>query len=136
MIYIAALVEPEKPRFVRTIINKGISDIPFASFAIQRCGQVIGCDENVSRLFAKNNLILIFPTGAEGDVHTIFNKYHVDEFTVGFMEYALKFKTRIIPTVVTGSEEAALTLAKIDTNSGASNICLSRRFSRGSACSG
>jgi 1-acyl-sn-glycerol-3-phosphate acyltransferase len=116
MIFVAALVEPEKPRFVRAIINKGISGIPFASYTLARSGQIIGCDENVRRIFSHNNLILVFPTGAEGDVHTIFNKYHVAGFTVGFMEYALKFKTPVIPTIVTGSEEAAMTIGKIDTN--------------------
>ncbi|HOO55941.1 MAG TPA: 1-acyl-sn-glycerol-3-phosphate acyltransferase [bacterium] len=116
MIFMAALLEPEKPRFVRTIINKSISTIPFASTLILRGGQVIGCDENVRQVFKNQNLIVVFPTGAEGDVHTIFNKYHLDRFTVGFMEYALKFNTPIIPTVVLGSEEAAMTLGKIDLN--------------------
>ncbi len=114
MLFIAALVEPEKPRFVRTIINKGISSIPYASAALSRSGQIIGCDENVRRLFSHNNLMLVFPTGAEGDVHTIFNKYFVDKFTVGFMQYALKYNTPIIPTIVTGAEEAAMTLGKLD----------------------
>ncbi|MFA6449727.1 MAG: 1-acyl-sn-glycerol-3-phosphate acyltransferase [bacterium] len=116
MIYIAGLVEKEKPRFIRTITNKGISSIPFASSALSRCGQIIGCDENMRRLFENNNLVLVFPTGAEGDVHTIFNKYHVSEFTLGFMEYALRYHAPIIPTIVTGSEEAAMTLGKIDLN--------------------
>lgn len=115
MIFISALVEPERPRFIRTIINRSIASIPFGSYAIARCGQIIGCDENVRRIFERENLIVVFPTGAEGDIHTIFNKYHVDKFTVGFMEYALKHRTPIIPTIVTGSEEAAMTLGKIDT---------------------
>jgi 1-acyl-sn-glycerol-3-phosphate acyltransferase len=113
-IFIAALVEPEKPRFTRTIINKAISSIPFASTAIIQGGQIVGCDDNMRRLFENQNLVVVFPTGAEGDVHTIFNKYQLDQFTVGFMEYALRYKTPIIPTCVTGSEESAMTLAKID----------------------
>lgn len=114
MIFTAALVEPEKPRFTRTIINKSISSIPFASTLILRGGQVIGCDENMRRLFENRNLVVIFPTGAEGDVHTIFNKYKMEQFTVGFMEYALRYGTPIVPTCVTGSEEAAMALGKID----------------------
>lgn len=118
MIVTAALVEPEKPRFVRVIINRSISTIPYFSTLMYRSGQIIGCDENVKRVFDNDNLILVFPTGAEGNVHTIFDKYRVDEFTIGFMEYALSFKTPIIPTCVTGSEEAALVLAGIDTKVG------------------
>lgn len=114
MIGSACLVEPEKPRLVRSIINKSIANIPFFSTTMNRVGQIIGCDENVRRIFSNGNLMLVFPTGAEGQVHSIFNKYHMDRFTVGFMEYALKYKTPIIPTCVTGSEEAAMTLAGID----------------------
>ena len=51
MILMACLVEPEKPRFVRTIINRAIASIPFGSVLILRGGQVIGCDENVQRVF-------------------------------------------------------------------------------------
>lgn len=115
-IVLAALVEPGQPRFVRTIVNRSIADIPFFSTLMYRTGQIIGCDENVRRIFENNNLVLVFPTGAEGDMNTIFNKYRVHDFAVGFMEYALKYKTPIIPTCVTGSEEAALTLAKINVN--------------------
>ncbi len=116
MIAMSALVEPERPRFVRTIINRTISSIPFGSTLLSRTGQVIGCDENVQRIFENKNLVLVFPTGAEGDVHTIFDKYKIENFTIGFMEYALRYSTPIIPACVTGSEEAAMTLGKIDVN--------------------
>ena len=118
MLGTATLVEPERPRFIRTIANRALSDIPFFSTWLSRAGQVIGCDENVRRIFENRNLMLVFPTGAEGDMNTIFNKYRLHEFTIGFMEYALRYRTPIIPTCVTGSEEAALTLAKLDVNMG------------------
>ena len=116
MIAMAAMLEAEKPRFIRSIINRAIADIPYFSTLMYRTGQVMGCDENVRRIFENGNLVLVFPTGAEGDMNTIFNKYRVHDFTIGFMEYALRFKTPVVPTCVTGSEEAALTLAKINTN--------------------
>lgn len=114
MIGTGILLEPEKPRLIRAIINRSISDIPFFSTLMYRTGQVIGCDENVRRVFENGNLVLVFPTGAEGKPHSIMNKYHLDKFTLGFMEYALKHRTPIIPTCVTGSEEAAMTLASVD----------------------
>lgn len=114
MLVTAGLVEPEQPRFIRTIVNKSISTIPYFSTLISRSGQIIGCDENVRRCFENKNLILIFPTGAEGEVHTIFDKYRIAEFPLGFMEYALSYNTLVIPTCVTGSEEAGMVLAGID----------------------
>jgi 1-acyl-sn-glycerol-3-phosphate acyltransferase len=116
MIWMAGLVALDKPRFIRTIVNKSIPGIPGGSVLVIRGGQIVGCDENVRKVFENQNLIVVFPTGAEGDVHTIFDKYKVDKFTVGFMEYALKYRTPIIPTCVTGSEEAAMTLGKLDLN--------------------
>ncbi len=114
MIGTGILIEMEKPRLIRAIVNRSISDIPFFSTLMYRTGQVIGCDENVRRVFENGNLVLVFPTGAEGRPHSIFNKYHLDKFTLGFMEYALRHRTPIIPTCVTGSEEAAMTLVGID----------------------
>ncbi|MEW5947431.1 MAG: 1-acyl-sn-glycerol-3-phosphate acyltransferase [bacterium] len=114
MIGVAALVEPEHPRFVRTIINKTISSIPFASTLMSRSGQVIGCDENVRLIFENKNLMLVFPTGAEGRVHSVItHRYRLDTFPVGFMEYALRYRTPIIPACVTGSEESAMALGSI-----------------------
>jgi len=114
MIVTSALVAPEKARYIRTIVNRGIAAMPFFSTLMYRTGQIIGCDENVKKTFENDNLILVFPTGAEGQVHTIFNKYHLDQFTIGFMEYALRYRTPIIPTCVIGSEEAAMTLGVLD----------------------
>lgn len=114
MLGTAGVVEGEKPRIGRAIVNKHISSIPYFSTWMSRAGQVIGCDENARRIFEEGKLMLVFPTGAEGDIHSIFNKYEVAEFPIGFMEYALRYRTPIIPTCVTGSEEAAMTLGKID----------------------
>lgn len=114
MLGVSGLVEGENPRIGRAITNKHISSIPYFSTWMSRVGQVIGCEDNVRRIFEEGKLMLVFPTGAEGDIHTIFNKYEVAEFPLGFMEYALRYRTLIIPTCVTGSEEAAMTLAKLD----------------------
>jgi 1-acyl-sn-glycerol-3-phosphate acyltransferase len=116
MIWTAGLVELKKPRFIRTIIHRALSGISGASILLMRCGQIAGCDENVRKIFENENLIVVFPTGAESDFHTIFNKYKVDAFPPGFMEYAIEHRAPIIPTCVTGSEESAMTLGKIDMN--------------------
>jgi len=114
MIGTAALVEPERPRLPRAIINKAISAIPYFSTLMARAGQVIGCEDNVRRVFEQGKLMLVFPTGAQGRVHSIFNKYRLDKFSVGFMEYALRYHTPIIPTCVTGSEESAMALGELN----------------------
>ncbi|MFH1539586.1 MAG: 1-acyl-sn-glycerol-3-phosphate acyltransferase [bacterium] len=114
MIGVSGVVEGENPRIGRAIVNKHISSIPYFSTWMSRAGQVIGCDENARRIFQEGKIMLVFPTGAEGDIHSIFNKYEVAEFPIGFMEYALRYRTPIIPTCVTGSEEAAMTLGKLD----------------------
>jgi len=114
MIWTAGLVELEKPRFIRTIIHRALSGIPGGSILLNRCGQIVGCDENVMKIFENENLIVVFPTGAESDFHTIFNKYKVDAFPPGFMEYAIEYRAPIIPACVTGSEESAMTIGKLD----------------------
>jgi len=73
MIWTAGLVELEKPRFIRTIVNKSIPGIPGGSVLVIRGGQIVGCDENVKKVFENQNLIVVFPTGLKA-TFTRFSK--------------------------------------------------------------
>jgi len=116
MIGVAAMVEPERPRLVRAIISRNFAQTPFFSALMSRIGQVTGSDDNVRRIFENRHLMLVFPTGSKEGPHSIFNRYRLDEFQVGFMEYALKYGTPVIPAAVVGSEEAAMMLGKLKLN--------------------
>lgn len=117
MIGTAALVELSPPRFIRAIISRNFSQTPFFSALMSRIGQVTGSDDNVRRVFENKNLMLVFPTGSKDGPHTIFHRYKLDSFQVGFMEYSLKYRTPIIPTSVIGSEEATMMFAKFNIGS-------------------
>lgn len=117
MIGTAALVELAKPRFIRAIISRNFNQTPFFSALMSRIGQVTGSDDNVRRIFENKNLMLVFPTGSKDGPHTIFHRYELDTFQVGFMEYSLRYKTPIIPTSVIGSEEATMMFAKLNISS-------------------
>jgi len=108
MIVLSVLVEPETPRYVRAIVNHSAAATPFGSVFMNRTGQVIGSEDNVRRLFESGNLILVFPTGAETWKSSVSQWYRVHDFKIGFMEYALRYGTPVVPACVTGSEESAL----------------------------
>lgn len=120
-ICMALFMEPENPRFVRAIGHTALAKSPFTSTIVSRSGQVIGTPENTDRLFAEDNLVLIFPEGI-GAVRPYSRRYRLSEFHVGFMEYAIEFDYPVIPTAVIGSEESTLVLANVKALSGFMNI--------------
>ncbi|MFH1539871.1 MAG: lysophospholipid acyltransferase family protein [bacterium] len=120
-ICMALFMEPEKPRFVRGVGHTALAKQPFMSKLVSRSGQVIGTPENTDRLFAEDNLVLIFPEGI-GAVRPYSRRYRLSEFHVGFMEYAIEFSYPVVPTAVIGSEESTLVLANVKALSGFMNI--------------
>ncbi|MEW5947469.1 MAG: lysophospholipid acyltransferase family protein [bacterium] len=107
----ALFFEPQKPRLVRAVGHYLLAKSPFMSIVFSRTGQVIGSNENADRLFAGDNLVLIFPEGAEA-IRPYFSpsRYRLTDFNVGFMEYAIRYGYPVVPTAVIGSEESVMIL--------------------------
>ena len=108
----AFFLEPDPPRFMRTVTHYMLADMPFVSTMVYRTGQAIGAPDNVHRLFQDDNLILLFPEGA-GAFRLYKNRYRLNHFNIGFMEMAIRYGYPIIPTAVIGSEESTMILAEV-----------------------
>lgn len=106
------LVEPEQPRLVRAVMHYTVAQAPFMSVFAGRAGQVIGSPPNVDRLFQGDNLILLFPEGADA-VRPYTKRYRLAGFKHGFMEYAIAYGYPIVPTAIIGSEESIMLLGEI-----------------------
>ncbi|MFC1474430.1 1-acyl-sn-glycerol-3-phosphate acyltransferase [bacterium] len=113
---------PEKPRMIRTIVHHFLALNPFLSTLVYRSGQVIGSSGNADRLFQGDNLVMIFPEGANAIRPYLSRRYRLNRFSPGFMEYAVKYDYPIIPTAVIGSEESTLVLTEIESMKGFMNI--------------
>lgn len=110
----ALLLEPERPRFVRSMVEKWTATLPFIAELFPRCGQIVGVPENCIRLLAMEEAVLVFPEGARGISKTFDQRYKLTEFGLGFMRMALAAKAPIVPVSVIGAEEQYVSIANLE----------------------
>lgn len=105
MIGSACLFSREVPRMARSMVERWVPTIPFFSYILARCGQVVGTRENCRLLLRREGCILVFPEGAKGVSKTFDEAYQLETFGLGFMRLALQTDTPIVPVGVVGGEE-------------------------------
>jgi 1-acyl-sn-glycerol-3-phosphate acyltransferase len=108
----AFFLDAEPPRMIRAIVHYILAELPFLNMLVSRAGQIIGCPDNVRRVFSDDNIILLFPEGA-GAFRLYKDRYKLNEFQIGFMEMAIRYDYPIIPTAIIGSEESTMILREV-----------------------
>jgi 1-acyl-sn-glycerol-3-phosphate acyltransferase len=103
----AVFFEAEPPRMVRSMVERFVPTVPFASYLLNRWGQITGTPENCRRLLESEEAILVFPEGARGISKPFSRRYQLQEFGLGFLRLALETGTPIVPVAVVGAEEQA-----------------------------
>jgi 1-acyl-sn-glycerol-3-phosphate acyltransferase len=101
----ALLLDAKRPRFVRSMVERFISTLPFFSVWFPRVGQVLGAQDNARRLLEADEALLVFPEGAKGISKSFDQRYKLAPFGPGFMRLALETKSPIVPVAVIGAEE-------------------------------
>jgi 1-acyl-sn-glycerol-3-phosphate acyltransferase len=79
----------------------------------QKIGFVEATLENGISALEKNNLMVIFPEGEEGNFKPTIERYQLQEFKRGFIRMAIQTQSPIVPTLVIGAEEANINLSKL-----------------------
>ncbi len=110
MVATSMLLDHHRPRVVRSMIERWVPTLPFISYYLARCGQVLGTRENCRALLRSGECILVFPEGAKGISKTFDKRYQLQEFGLGFMRLALESGAPIVPVAVIGAEEQAPSL--------------------------
>ncbi len=113
MIVVAMLTESPRPRAARSMVEKWVQTLPYVSTFMARVGQIVGTPENCRRLLEAEEAILVFPEGVRGLGKTWPQRYHLQDFGLGFMRLALETKTPIVPVAVIGAEEQAPSLVNL-----------------------
>jgi 1-acyl-sn-glycerol-3-phosphate acyltransferase len=103
----ALFLDAQPPRVIRSMVERFVPTIPFASYLFSRWGQITGTPENCRRLLNDEEAILVFPEGARGISKPFAQRYQLQEFGSGFMRLALETRTPIVPVAVVGAEEQA-----------------------------
>ncbi|MGD8862013.1 MAG: lysophospholipid acyltransferase family protein [Myxococcales bacterium] len=113
VIAMAMMIDKHKPRFVRSMVERFVSTLPFLSVWFPRVGQILGTPENARRLLEMDEALLVFPEGVKGISKTFDQRYRLAPFGQGFMRLALETQTPIVPVAVIGSEEQYPTVAQL-----------------------
>jgi 1-acyl-sn-glycerol-3-phosphate acyltransferase len=79
----------------------------------QKMGFIEANFENGVRLLKKNNLVVLFPEGENGNFKASSKKYQLQEFKRGFIRMALETDAPIVPTIILGAEETHINLKKL-----------------------
>ncbi len=114
MITTALIMEGERPRLARSMVDRWVPTVPFISTFYARNGVTLGTPENALLLLKRGEALLTFPEGLAGITKTVDKAYQLQKFGLGFMRLALSTGAPIIPVAVLGSEEQYPTLYNLE----------------------
>lgn len=69
--------------------------------------------ENGITALQKNNLVVIFPEGEQGNFKPSSEMYNLQDFRTGFVRMAIKTQSPIVPCLIIGAEETHINLSKL-----------------------
>ena len=102
----AAILDADPPRVTRAMVERWVPSLPWVSSFFVRCGQIVGNREDCRKLLENDECVLVFPEGVRGSGKTIWHRYELQKFGLGFMRLALETGSPIVPVGVVGAEEA------------------------------
>jgi 1-acyl-sn-glycerol-3-phosphate acyltransferase len=105
LVALAFLLEAEKPRVLRGMIERFLAALPFLGELTSKLGSILGDRDNATFLLEQDESLLIFPEGVRGISKNTQDYYKIQSFTKGFFRIALKSQTDILPIAVVGAEE-------------------------------
>lgn len=115
---VAQAVHDEHPkhRVMRALGADLVFQTPFLGAFARRGGSTLAAGADVDRLFAKGELVGVFPEGFKGVGKPFKERYKLQRFgRGGFVSAALKAGVPIIPTSVVGAEEIAPIIGNMKT---------------------
>lgn len=100
-------------RIPRAVSDHFVPRLPIVSTYFARLGVVSGTRTNVRTLLERGELIVIWPEGVSGMSKRFADRYHLQHWSVGFAELALRYHAPVIPVAVLGAEESWPLLGKL-----------------------
>ncbi len=80
----------------------------------EKFGFIEATTSNATAQLNKNNLVILFPEGEQGNFKPTVERYHLQEFKRGFIRLAIQRQCPIVPTLVIGAEETHINLAQLN----------------------
>ncbi|MGK0367631.1 MAG: 1-acyl-sn-glycerol-3-phosphate acyltransferase [Thermoproteota archaeon] len=105
LVTMAMLLETDKPRVCRGMVEKFLAGLPFLGDLAAQVGSILGDRKNATYLLQQGESLLVFPEGVRGISKNTSQYYKLQDFTRGFFRIALQAKVDILPICVVGAEE-------------------------------
>ncbi|MBX7232197.1 MAG: acyltransferase family protein [Bdellovibrionales bacterium] len=83
------------------------------AFPAKKLGFIKATKENGIKILSKNQSLIVFPEGEEGNFKSTLKAYDLQEFKRGFVRMALAVGAPIVPTIIIGAEETHINLHQI-----------------------
>ncbi len=102
----------QRHRVPRILAHKAwfLGDIKMIS---EKMGMIEASFEAGVKMLKKNNVVVLFPEGENGNFKPTSERYHLQEFKRGFVRMALATGAPIVPALVVGAEESNINLASL-----------------------
>lgn len=110
---LAYILQQETKRIPRVLTHHLWFLTEKTALPAQKLGFIEATFENGISLLKKNNMIVLFPEGEQGNFKPSTKRYQLQEFRRGFVRMALKQGAPIIPTLVIGAEETHINLQQL-----------------------
>lgn len=105
LICTAFSMELEKPKFLRPLVERFLTSMPFLGRWSNESGAVLGDRINCMNLLKRGESILVFPEGVKGIAKNSKDHYKLQRFSKGFLRMAIASKVAILPIAVVGAED-------------------------------
>ncbi len=111
---VAAAVELDhpRPRLVRVLYDRFVSDMPVVPELYDRFGAVRASYANAETLLRRRAVVGIFPEGVAGVSKGIGQRYRLQRFHTGFIRLSVALRVPIVPVAVVGAEETYPVIGK------------------------
>jgi citronellyl-CoA synthetase len=113
LLAVALSTNPHHPRIPRIMVERFLTDVPFAGNILNRYGAIIGDPDNCIKILQKEEAVIVFPEGVRGSGKLFRDRYQLQRFGNGFMHIAMDHRTPIVPVGIVGCEETMPSLADI-----------------------
>ena len=101
-------------RIARILTHRFWFTSKLTAIPLQKLGFTKATIQNGVAALKRNNVVIVFPEGEDGNFKPSSKKYQLQNFKTGFVRMALETQSPIVPTLIIGAEETHINLRRID----------------------
>lgn len=113
MLWMDLIAHTEPPRLPRVVMDHFVMNLPWVNTWFTRTGAVGGSRGNVRWILEHGGLLVVFPEGVPGIAKPFSQRYQLQQWREGHVEFAIRHGAAVVPTAIIGAEEQMPQVATI-----------------------